>query len=1080
MKKYLLQSIFFLLLVILGNYAYSQNSIVTGTVTAKEDGEPIPGATVKVKGTTIGTQTNIKGKYTLAVPANAILVVSFIGYENQQVTANKPVIDVSLGLSSKALTEVVVTGSGIATSKAKLGISVESVSGKSLATSPQASIDQGLIGKIPGAEISSVDGTPGAKANIVLRGINTVQGGTTPMYLVDGVQSAITDISQLDPASVDHIEVVQGAAASTIYGAQGANGVVQIFTKKGVVGKTRIEVSSSVSGGDLVNNGNVHQATLSSFAVNSAGQFINSSGQPIALNAYGEYPGIQWAYGSNSAAGFPTAMSNPLNVYHKQYGTNLKYYDHLAQLFTTAYTTNNNVTLSGGAAKSDYLFSLSNNYQESDIKNNGFNNRTNMTVNLGTELFKGFTFRSITQLIYTKNTLNPEFGIGNTGGIFDALNASPFYDFNHKNADGSYPLSLSSGTVSVNGSNPNYFHQWGYQTTNREDLLQNFIADYKINRFVDLNAKYGINYSHNEQNQTYLNQTGTIQNQDTGNYFNDPTYAFAPDGSGELVNYTNNNFFQNFNASAVIKTDFKKDFHLNVPITTSTLLGYDYRSGNSHDLDSYGLGLPTYPIYKYNQTKNQAIWNDYTAKFVTFGYVINQKIDFSDIAGVAGGFRSDYSSNFGAGSKPFTFPDVNGYVRISSLDFWKNSALGSALPEFKIRGGYGEAGIQPNIYQRYATINPQNIGTELTFNLPSSGLANPNLNVEVSKEFEIGTDLEIRGFQGNWVSDLTVSGTYWNRKTTDAIYSVSTALSTGGSSISTNAIGLASHGVQASLNIAVYKSRDFNWNMTTNFSNQTSTITSIVGPPIILASAAGNASLALVAGQKIGEIYGVKALTSLSETNQEGVPYILPADYSQYTIVNGRVVNIASKSIVFTNEASSFGDPNPKFNLAFIENFNYKSLTFGFQLDWVYGSHLYNQTKEWMYRDGISSDYDNPVDIGGTTAAYTAYYRSAYANEFGAVNGDRNGTKDYFYENASFARLRNAYVGYDFGKLLGSKVFRKAVLTVSARNLFTITKYTGFDPEVSSGTSNSAYDRGVDNSSNPNTKSITVGLNLGF
>jgi len=133
-----------------------------------------------------------------------------------------------------------------------------------------------------------------------------------------------------------------------------------------------------------------------------------------------------------------------------------------------------------------------------------------------------------------------------------------------------------------------------------------------------------------------------------------------------------------------------------------------------------------------------------------------------------------------------------------------------------------------------------------------------------------------------------------------------------------------------------------------------------------------------------------------------------------------------------------------------------------------------------MYRDGISSDYDNAVNIGGTTAAYTAYYRSAYANAFGQVNGDRDGTKDYFYEGSSFARLRNAYIGYDFGRLLGSKVFRKAVLTVSARNLFTITKYTGFDPEVSSGTSNSAYDRGVDNSSNPNTKSITVGLNLGF
>jgi TonB-linked SusC/RagA family outer membrane protein len=1078
MKKHLLHSIFFLLLVFAGNLAYSQTRTLTGTVTAKDDGLPIPGVSVVVKGTTVGTQTGGDGKYSLKIaPGAKILVFRFIGYKTLEIPiGSSNTVNATMGSDFTELNEVVVTGSGVATSKAKLGISVESVSGKNLAATPQASIDQGLIGKIPGAEISSVDGTPGARANIVLRGINTVQGGTAPMYLVDGIQSAITDISELDPASVDHIEIVQGAAASTIYGAQGANGVIQIFTKKGAIGKTRIDVSSSITGSERINSGNVHQAELSSFAVNSAGIFINSAGNPITLNAYGQYPGIQWAYGSNSAAGFPTAMSNPLNIYHQQYGTNLQYYDHLAQVFQTAYTTNNNVTLSGANDKSDYLFSLSNNYQESDMKNNGYNDRTNMTVNLGTEIFKGFTFRSITQVIYTKNTLNPAFGIGNTGGLFEALNSSPFYNFNQKNADGSYPLSLSSGTVSVNGDNPNYYHQWSYQTTNTEELLQNFIADYKINRFVDLNAKYGLNYSHREENVTYLNQSGNIQYIDTGDYAG----AYAPDGNGELDNYTNNTVFQNFNASAIIKTDFKQDFHINVPITTSTLLQYDYRYTNGHELDVYGVGLPTYAIYKYNQTNTQAVSNDYTNKFVTFGYVVNQKIDFGDIAGVAGGFRSDYSSNFGAGSKPFTFPDVNGYLRVSSLDFWKNSSLGAALPEFKLRGGYGEAGIQPNTYQRYATINTQDIGSNLTFNLPSSGLANPNLNVEVSKEFEIGTDIAIKGFQGNWISDLSLSGTYWNRKTKDAIYSVSTAISTGGSSISTNAIGLASHGVQASLNMAVYKSKDFNWNMTTNFSNQTTTITSILGPPIILGSAAGSTNLALVAGQKIGQIYGVKALTSLSETNNEGVPYISPADYGNYTIVDGRVVSKITKGIIFTNEATSFGDPNPKFNMAFIENFNYKSLTFGFQVDWVYGSHLYNQTREWMYRDGISSDYDKAVDIGGTTAAYTAYYRSAYADEFGARNGDRDGTKDYFYENASFGRLRNAYIGYDFGKMLGSKVFRKAVLTVSGRNLVTITKYKGFDPEISSGTSNSSFDRGVDNSSNPNLKSILVGLNLGF
>ncbi len=150
------------------------------------------------------------------------------------------------------------------------------------------------------------------------------------------------------------------------------------------------------------------------------------------------------------------------------------------------------------------------------------------------------------------------------------------------------------------------------------------------------------------------------------------------------------------------------------------------------------------------------------------------------------------------------------------------------------------------------------------------------------------------------------------------------------------------------------------------------------------------------------------------------MPYISPADYGQYTMVNGRVVNIATKGIQFTNETYPLGDPNPKFNISFINGFNYKGLTFGFQFDWVYGSHLYNQTKEGQYEDGISSDFDKPVDIAGTTAAYTAYYRSAYADIFGERDGATNATKDYFYEDASFLRLRNIYIGYDFSEIIGA------------------------------------------------------------
>ncbi|WCT10547.1 SusC/RagA family TonB-linked outer membrane protein [Mucilaginibacter jinjuensis] len=1076
MKKHLLKNLFWVLMLLTCNLAWSQTRTVSGTVTAQDDGLPLPGVSVTAKGTRIGTQTSADGKFTISVPAGATsLVFSFIGYNTVDVPITGGPIHVKLATNNKQLNEVVVTGSGVATSKAKLGISPESISAKNLPPTPSASVDQALVGKIPGAQISSVDGTPGARTNILLRGINTIQRGTSPMILVDGVESGATDISLLDLSNVDHIEVVQGAASSTIYGAQGANGVIQIFTKKGVQGRLQINVSSSVAANSIINSGDVHQAKFNSFKTDANGNFIDGNGNIIKLDEDGTFNGVTWAYAADGNN--PTAMSNPLNIDNKPYGTNLKYYDHIQQLFKTAYTTNNTVNISGANDKVDYNFGVSNNHQQSTIRTNGYNDRSNLTANLGFELFKGFTLRSTTQLIYNKSTLNPSFGVGNAGGLFAALNSSPFYDFNQRLPDGTYPNSLNSGTVSVNGSNPFYNTEYSSNSDNRVDILQNIQADYKINHFVTLNAKYGLNHSNREENWIFQNQSGNQNSNDleAWTYYNN-----GNDNTGELDKFTYKTTFQNFNGSAIIRTDFQKDFHLNVPITTSTLLQYDYRKTNYSEFFVYGYSLPSYPIYNFQQTSTQQVTRDYTEPFVTYGYVVNQKIDFGDFGGVAGGFRSDYSSAFGQGSKPFTFPNVNAYIRPSSFNFWKDGALGKIFPEFKLRGAYGEAGIQPQPFDRYPTITPGNLGSNLAFSLPNQQ-NNPNINVEVSKETEFGTDFAIKGANGNWFSNFNVSATYWKRKGSDIIYNVSVAPSTGASTLKNNAIDISSHGFQASLNMDIYKSKDFNWNMTTNFSKQTSKIDKINGPPIILTSSAGSSSLVLIPGAKIGQLYGYKVITSLDEKNQEGVPYIQPADYGKYEIVNGAVVDKTTKGIQFTNEAYAFGDPNPAFNMSFINSFNYKNLTFGFQFDWVQGSHLYNQTKEWMYRDGISSDYDKPVTINGTTAAYTAYYRSAYADYFGARNGPaRNGTKDYFYEDASFVRLRNVSLGYDFSRIINNKVFRKVQLVFTGRNLLTFTKYTGFDPEISTGTSNSAFDRGVDNSSSPNLKSYQLGLNLGF
>ena len=166
--------------------------------------------------------------------------------------------------------------------------------------------------------------------------------------------------------------------------------------------------------------------------------------------------------------------------------------------------------------------------------------------------------------------------------------------------------------------------------------------------------------------------------------------------------------------------------------------------------------------------------------------------------------------------------------------------------------------------------------------------------------------------------------------------------------------------------------------------------------------------------------------------------------------------------------------------MAFINNFSYKGISLSVQFDWVNGSHLYNQMKEWMYRDGISGDYGNKITVNGQTAAFSAFYTSAYADMFGSINGARNSIKDYFFEDASFLRLRNLSIGFDVLRYTKIKYFKKLQFVLTGRNLWTLTKYTGMDPETSSGTTNSGFDRGVDYATTPNNRTYQVGLNIGF
>jgi TonB-dependent starch-binding outer membrane protein SusC len=1071
MKKLL--PVFLALLVSLTSWA--QNQPVTGKVSSAEDGIPLPGVNVLLKGSSIGTVTDANGMYQLSLPSTGILVFSFIGLQTQEIEINgRSVIDVQLVSDIKQLSEVVVTGVGVATDKRKLAIAVESISGDKLPSIPNASIDQALVGKIAGAQIMSSSGNPGAPVSIQLRGINTLTGGTAPLIMVDGVEMRSTSLGSLDLNNVERVEVVQGAAAATIYGAQGANGVIQIFTKKGRQGPIRVDASARMSFDRALNIGDLHQPFNHSFTVNANGEILDNNGGLLTQDALGLWGQPNWESG-------PGAKND------KPYKNNTQYHDHLGQIFRDVKTSNYSVSLSGGKENADYSFTYSKLLQESVIQ--GELDRNNFTSNIGVDISKRLKFRSITQLVYTDNTVNPYYA--NSAPISSAVYTYPFADLKYKDADGNYTYTF--GGAGANNNNPFYFTQYQYFDNKIVDIIPTLNLHYTASKIFELDYKLGLNYSTNNFSRITKNQEGNASSVANNSFIGESL-------AGGLNRSVTNTFNINSLITATAKIDFEKDLKINFPLVSSTQIAFDWRKSNFKRQYLIYTGLPSYSdvddINGAQSSSNST--SEYEDLFITFGYLLNQRFEYKDMLGVSGGFRSDYSSTYGDATSPFTFPRGDGFLRISKLSFW--DGLESFLPELKIRAAYGEAGIQPVAYNLDASRDvagpvPNHYLRITTFRTGSvdnggiiynnSTVANKNLKVERTKEFEYGIDLDlVPAKDGVWFNYISTNFTVWSRQSTDVVWQRTQPVSAGSESIWDNYIDLKSEGVQFTIDADIYNGQNLRWDFTTNFGTQKSWLTRTSDGkdiPLVWASAA---TYTLKENEQIGTIYGYKALTSIDQTNPEGVPYINPANAGNYEIVDGRVVNKNTKQVQFTPDKYFLGNTTPKFNMSFINSFSYKDfLTFGFQIDWVAGAKMYNQTKEWMYSEGLHGDFDKPLTINGESGAWTAYYKSFYDAS------ESNGTKDYFLENSSFARLRNVSIGVDFAKLFDIKGVSRLQLTLSGRNLYTITDYTGMDPESSQNTSGGAVtsaapqvatQRGLDYWSFPNFRSYQVGLNVSF
>ncbi|TAE12086.1 MAG: SusC/RagA family TonB-linked outer membrane protein [Bacteroidetes bacterium] len=1061
-----------LLLLVVCSLFYSlgvlaQTITVQGRVT-DDKGAGLAGASVQEKGTKNGVSAANDGTFSIKVKSGAKLLISELGFETKEVNAVSGIV-VQLATDTKALAEVVVTGTGVATSKKKVAIAVESINADKLPNAPTADIGNALVGKIAGAQISSTNGSPGSPTNILLRGINSILGGTRPMILLDGVEVAATGLESLDLNNVERVEVVQGPAAAGIYGAQGANGVIQLFSKKGKAGRVNIDFSTNMGTNTLLNVGGVQKARKHGFRVNAAGEVVrNAAGAPLTFDP------VTGSYLGNPIINLISDTAK----YNQSYGRNLQWYDHYDMFFQSANTYNNSLSINGSKDKVDFSIIASDNRQETVFKNNGNFSRTNFSANIGIELFKGLRLRSTTQLV---NTVSTQLDPTGRNMLFAINNSRPFANYEQKDAAG-FHSPYFGDAVGVNGYNFNYIIENAKAKDKTLDVVQSFNLNYKPTKFLEIDAKYGLNRSALNSRYQIAEQShseGAAYWEYWAEYYSPRTSYASPTQSSESGEINQGDYvttFQNFNANIFARFSFKDDFKVNIPLTSSTQVGWDYRKRDYSELVSWGSDAPIITPYTARDMVNFKIASDYTEAFSTYGYLVNQRFDYGDYGGFSVGFRSDYSSAFGQGSKPFTFPRADAYLRLSSFNFFQKSGISNVVTEWKLRGAYGAAGIQPGAYDRFPVLTPATVGGGTALATPVTN-ANSALNIEVSKETEIGTDIALKLGKGNWLKTANLSFTYWVRKSEDVIDRVDVAPSLGVGRLLTNAMSLRSNGIQASLNLNVVSTKNWNWNFITNFSKQVSKVDKVLlDAEIIKQSAAGSSQYIIRAGERIGQLYGYLMLNSVDQRDPSGNFFIPQTSHGDYEVAsNGYVVNKTTKQPFLSTGRYSLGDPNPKFNMSFINEVTFKNfVSFSMQWDWLEGSNLYNQTKGWMYRDGIHQDYDKEITINGQTQAWTAFYRGVYAAR------QANGTKSYFMEDASFLRLRNIALSFDVAKFVTIKGINRLQVVLTGRNLVTFTKYTGYDPEVSSGTVNSAWDRGVDHNTIPNVKTYQVGLNVGF
>lgn len=998
---------------------------ISGKVT-DQNSAPVQGASVTIKGTTSGTTTDASGVYKITVPgAGAVLIFSSTGFSTSELrVGNQTVLNVILQQSNKALNEVVVIGYGTAR-KTDLTGAVTAVRGERLNDIPVANVSQALQGKVPGVDVSINTAAPGAAAKIRVRGIGSINSNLDPLFVIDGVIGV--DPNSINPADIASLEVLKDASSTAIFGARGANGVIIITTRRGVRNKTILSYDANVNVNQLYR----HLKTLNSE------QFIQVYNQAYANGQKFDPDGqVQVPPAALNHANFPKLFDEndrPL------YNTNWE-----KETYKPAFSHNHLLNLQGGSDKS--LYSLSLGYGDyNGLMTQSWFKRYSIRFTMDNDVYSWLRIGGMINLNkYTQRLVSDANG---------ALNVPRMVSEEVPIVPVKYPDGTWAGNFDIpgleGGPNPVHIANNRYTINNNMQMLGDVYFLFHLTPDLDFKSDFGYAlgavknnmYSSTDLPHLSQDQGGVANINDYNNYY------------WQTENYLtwNKKINDRQKLSVLLGASWLRSSYERVRSETQNfnddILQWHYQQAGS--------------VRSANESQDDK-WsmNSYYAR-------VNYDIDGKYLFTATG--RYDGSSKFGKNNKYAFFPSVGAAWRISEEDFMKNNSF---INNLKLRGSFGVSGNQEIGQARsLAQIQPSTtvLGGASTSTLLPSYIGNPDLKWEKSVQVDVGVEAGLLNSRINLEVD------YYNRTTKDLLLQAPIPWSAGmtNANVYRNVGSVRNAGIEVWLNTVNVKTTDLNWATTFIFASNKNKVLKLndgnadifPGPNFL------GQNYVIRVGAPIGSFYGMTRLGTYSdkEADEAALHSLKPGDRKYIYNPDG------------SNYYSIIGRAYPKWTGTFTSELKYKGWEFNFDIRFVQGvntaANFKHSTED---RQTIANSLATVLD------GWTPEHQNTMISQIRNYKFAQDSHFDtWWVENGSFIRGQKVELAYNLPASIAQKMrLSKCRISAAVYNLFVITKYTGYDPEVdtffSTYGSNNAFSQNLDFFAYPRPRTWNLGLSVQF